>query len=218
MERKHRDRGHTDISAGIAYINKLNPEITRTWYARQVILGNVLRTILNEPDHRIDLIVEMIEDHGMLVINEARNYTGSNDDAWNFMTFVMGAKAAVIDQLKGRVSDSMILALAEIVPDGSRYGSFLERGRCDENVAELFMDMMVDGVVEERIGELISYDVELYGGHVDEPDEDEELDRLLEGIADMMEGHGIRGDVRAKAKEFLTAVAMDTLALVNEDE
>ncbi|MBW1671995.1 MAG: hypothetical protein JRJ40_11485 [Deltaproteobacteria bacterium] len=76
------------------------------------------------------------------------------------------------------------------------------------------MDMLVDGVVEERIGELISYDVELYGGR-----KDEELDRLLDGIATMMERHGVRGDVRAKAKEFLAAVAMNALnEVIHEDE
>lgn len=194
-------------------------DTARGWYSRQMVLSHALKTVLNETDHRIDLIVEMIEDHGMLVISEAREYAIDREAGWTFMAFVMGAKVAVIKRLQHRVSDSMILALAEIVPDGSRYGSVVTRGRCGAQVAELFMDMLVDGVVEERIGELISYDVELYGRVQDEPEDDVDMDRLLDGLADMMKGHGIRGDVRAKAKEFLAAVAMDALnEVVHEDE
>jgi len=179
------------------------------------VLRSILASVLHDTPHRIDLIVEMVQDHGMAVVDDAREYVDSTESKrWNFIAFLMGAKTTVMRELEGRVSDSMILALAEIVPDGSRYGSVLERGRCDENVAELFMDMLVDGVVEERIGELISYDVELYGGR-----KDEELDRLLDGIATMMERHGVRGDVRAKAKEFLAAVAMNALnEVIHEDE
>ena len=210
-------------NAALAGIGRTTPEIIRTWYVRQSILGNTLKSVLNETDYRIDLIVEMIQDHGDIVTREARAYVKDDDTReWNFKAFLFGAKTAVIRRLQGRLSDPMILALAEIVPDASRYGSIVTRGRCDANVAELFMDMLVDGVVEERLGELISYDVELYGGYhskQNEPDDDEDLDHLLEGLAMMMEGHGIRGDVRAKAREFLTAVAEDTLnVVIHEDE
>ncbi|MCD6163009.1 MAG: hypothetical protein J7K40_11440 [candidate division Zixibacteria bacterium] len=187
---------------------------------RANILTSVLKSVLDETDYRIDLIVEMVHDHGDMVIIEAREYV-DNDSVrqWNFKAFLFGAKVAVIKRLRERMSDAMILALTEIVPDASRYGSILSCGRCNENVAELFMDMLVDGVDEERIGELMMWDVELYGGKQDEPDDDVDTDRLLDELVTMMEGHGIRGDVRAKAKEFLAAVAMNTLnEVIHEDE
>lgn len=188
----------------------------REWYNRQMILSQALKGVLDDTDHRVDLIVEMIQDHGVMVISEAREYVNAYSSRdWNFKAFLFGAKIAVIHQLQHRVSDGMILALAEIVPDASRYGAVRTRGVCNEQVAELFMDMLTDGVVEERIGELISYDCELYGGAQDEPeDDDADIDRLLDGLADLMEGHGISGDVRAKAKDFLMAVAADTLDIV----
>ncbi len=213
MEEKNRN-------AGLKEIIRTEPEIIRTWYIRQHILSDTLKSVIRESDHRIDLIVEMIQDHGDIVISEARAYVGEfNTRGWNFKAFLFGAKVAVIKQLQGRMSDAMILALAEIVPDASRYGSILSCGRCDENVAELFMDMLVDGVDEERIDELMRWDVELYGGKQEEPDDDVDTDRLLDGIVTMMERDGVRGDVRAKAKEFLAAVAMNTLnEVIHEDE
>jgi len=188
---------------------------------RARILNDVLMSVLEVGDHRVDLIIEMVQDHGQDVISEARDYVKIHapihtNRVWSFKAFVMGTKAAVINRLNGRMSDAMMLALGDIVPDPSEYGSVFTCGRCHSDVAELFMDMCVDGCVEERIGELISYDVELYGGRPDDAEVD--MDRLLDGIADMMAGHGIRGDVRAKAKEFIAAVAMDTLNEVIHEE
>lgn len=198
----------------------------REWQNRQMILSRALKSVLDETDCRIDTIVEMVEDHGMRVIDEARGYVGSDEARrWDFNAFLIGAKAAVIHQLRGRISDRMILELAEIVPDDSRYGCVVSCGRCDEQVAALFMDMLTDGVVEERMGELISYDVEqqlqyaLDSKRQGEPEDDVDLDNLLEGLTVMMEGHGVTGDVRTKAREFLAAVAMDALnEVIHEDE
>ena len=191
---------------------------SQEWYDRQRILNDVLKSVMNLTDNQVAAIIEMVQDHGHAVIDEARDYVKGGTHIWTFEAFVIGAKIAVIDRLRGRMSDGMILALGDIEPDGLRYGSVRWYGKCDQDVAELFMDMCVDGVVEERIGELISYDVELYGGCQDEPEDDVDMDRLLDGLANMMEGHGIRGDVRAKAKEFLAAVAADTLDAVIREE
>jgi len=199
--------------------NKTDMEITRAWYIRQNVLGAALKSVLDETDYRVDLIVEMIQDHGFTVISEARAYVEDGyTDKWDFEAFVYGTKVAVIKRLHGRISDAMTLALSGIIPDVSRYGCVKSYGNCDQNVAELFMDMCVDGVVEERIGELISYDVELYSGKQDEPEDDVDLDKLLIGMMEMMERHGVTGDVKAKAKTFLAAGAEDALHEVLAEE
>jgi hypothetical protein len=128
---------------------------------------------------------------------------------------VVGTQRRVIDLIRDRISPEMTADLEDIVLDGQEYGKINFYADSGISVAQLFADMCVNGTVEERINELISYDVDYYGGRKDDPD----MERLLDGLASMMEGHGIRGDVRAKAKEFLAAVATDALnEVIHEDE
>ena len=178
------------------------------------ILNDIMKEMLQCSTEDIETIIRMVDLHGIEVVEEAAYYVNNSVDLWSFGAFVVGTQRRVIDRIRDRITPEMTAALGGIVLDEGIYGKVLFVNNCDAMVAELFVDMCVNGTVEERIGELISYDVQIYGGREDEPD----MDKLLDGLASMMEGHGIRGDVRAKAKEFLAAVAMDTLNEVIHEE
>ncbi|NIA09703.1 MAG: hypothetical protein GWP10_08235 [Nitrospiraceae bacterium] len=185
------------------------------YYARERdVLGNIIMEMLDCSEKEVRTIVRMVDMHDIGVVEEAKDYVNNSVDWWSFGAFVVGTQRRVIDQIRDRISPEMRTALENIVLDEQEYGRILFYKDCDISVAHIFVDMCVNGTVEERIGELISYDVQLYGGRKDEPD----LDKLLDGLTSMMKGHGVTGDVRAKAKEFLAAVATDALNEVIHDE
>ena len=177
-------------------------------------LGSIVMEMLGCSGKELRTIVEMVRMHNIGVVEEAKDYVNNSADWWSFGAFVVGTQRQVINQIRDRISQAMRITLGEIVLDEQEYGRINFYGDCDVSVAQLFVDMCVNGTVEERIGELISYDVQFNSGKKDEPD----LDKLLDGLTSMMEGHGVTGDVRAKAKEFLAAVAMDALNEVTHDE
>lgn len=180
----------------------------------RMVIGDIMKEMLKCSAEEVDTIIRMVDLHGIEVVEEARDYVNNSIDWWSFGSFVVGTQQRVIDRIKDRISTEMTADLEDIVLDEEAYGRVQFYKDCDASVADLFADMCENGTVEERIGELISYDVQFYGGRKDDPD----MERLLDGLASMMEGHGIRGDVRAKAKEFLAAVATDALNEVIHDE
>ena len=185
-----------------------------TQMRERVVIGDIMKEMLQCSTEEVETIIRMVDLHGIEVIEAARVYVNNSIDWWSFGSFVVGTQRRVIDRIKDRISPDMATDLVEIVLDEEKYGRVQFYEGCDASVADLFADMCENGTVEERIGELISYDVQFYGGRKDEPD----MERLLDGLASMMEGHGIRGDVRAKAKEFLAAVATDALNEVIHEE
>jgi hypothetical protein len=177
-------------------------------------LGNILEEMLLCSAEEVDTIIQMVSLHGIEVVEETRDYVNNSVDIWSFGAFVVGTQRRVIERLRDRISTEMLADLVEIVLDEETFGRINFYNECDVAVGNIFADMCANGVIEERIGELISYDVDFYGG---QQDDDVDLDNLMEGLIVMMEGHGIRGDVRAKAKEFLAAVAMNALDEVIDD-
>lgn len=185
-----------------------------TQMRERVVIGDIMTEMLQCNATEVDTIIRMVEMHGIEVVEEARDYVNNSAGIWSFGAFVVGTQSRVIDRIRDRISPEMTADLEDIVLDEQEYGKinlYADSGIC---VAQIFADMCVNGTVEEGIGELISYDVDYYGGRKDEPD----IDKLLDGMASMMEGHGVTGDVRAKAKEFLAAVATDALNEVIHDE
>ena len=190
----------------------------KTAYLTQIhermVIGDIMTEMLQCSAAELDTIIRMVDLHGIEVAEEAAIYVNNSVDLWSFGAFVVGTQRRVIDQIRDRISTEMTADLDEIVLDEEKYGRINFYKDCDMSVAQLFADMCVNGTVEERIGELISYDVQIYGVDADDVD----IDRLLDGLASMMERHGVTDDVRAKAKEFLAAVAMDTLNEVIHEE
>jgi hypothetical protein len=178
------------------------------------ILNDTMKGMLQCSTEEVETIISMVDMHGIKVVEDTRDYVNNTSDMWSFGAFVVGTQKQVISRIRDRISPAMAKDLDEIVLDEEKYGRVNFYKDCDVAVADLFVDMCVNGTVEERIGELISYDVDFYGGRKDDVD----IDKLLNGMAAMMERHGVTDDVRAKAKEFLTAVAMDTLNEVIHDE
>jgi ribosomal protein L35AE/L33A len=181
---------------------------------KRMVIGDIMTEMLQCSAAEIDTIIRMVDLHGIEVAEEAAIYVNNSVDLWSFGAFVVGTQRRVIDRIRDRISTEMTADLDEIVLDEEKYGRINFYKDCDMSVAQLFADMCVNGTVEERIGELISYDVEYYGGRKDDPD----MEKLIDGLASMMCRHGIRGNVRAKAKEFLAAVATDALNEVIHEE
>lgn len=178
-------------------------------------LGKVLEEMLQCSAEEVDTIIQMVNMHGIEVVEKTRDYVNNSVDMWSFGAFVVGTQRRVIERLRDQISTEMLADLVEIVLDEETFGRINFYNDCDVAVGDIFADMCANGVIEERIGELISYDVEFYDGR---QDDDVDLDNLMEGLVVMMEGHGIRGDVRAKAREFLAAVATNALDKVIRDE
>ena len=186
----------------------------RTQMRERRVISDIMIEMLKCSAEEVDTIIRMVDLHGIEVVEETRDYVNNTVDLWSFGAFVVGTQRRVIDLIRDRISPEMTADLEDIVLDGQEYGKINFYADSGISVAQLFADMCVEGTVEEHINELISYDVDYYGGRKDDPD----MERLLDGLASMMEGHGIRGDVRAKAKEFLAAVATDALNEVIHEE
>jgi len=195
-------------------------EYELTGMERYEMAEQLLMELLGCGSGDVAAIMDMMQTHDDL-LEATREYIDETGVSWSFGAFVSGIERLVLNKISERISEDLYQGLCEVQIDDNyvAWGAVASMGDLPLEVAEAFATMCRDGVDEERIDELMKWDAELYGGKQDEPDDDVDMDQLLDGIVMMMEANGVRGDVRAKAKEFLAAVAVKTLnEVIHEDE
>lgn len=127
--------------------------------------GYLLAEVLGCGSADVAAILDMLRTHDDL-IEVTREYITDADTEWSFGAFVSGIERLVLNEISDRISEDLYQALCEVQIDDNyvAWGGVASTGDIPFPVAEVFAEMCMEGVTDERVEELIKTDREIAEG------------------------------------------------------